>query len=266
MGTGHGGSDPRTAAVSVSAVEALIASLPGVTGVRVLLDPSGSLGEVHVLADASRPPKAIVRDIESGLAARWGMAVDHRRISVAQMVESPPRPREGRLRLQQWAVTIDPVRGWTEVAVSLTPGQAWPSAEASAIWQGRAAGSSQVGLRVAAEAALEALNQSVQADHRFALVDLCRVTLAQHDVVVCLLHYRSARGGQTLSGSALVRHEAVEAAVRAVLNGSNRLVGLVVRQQADRDDPAPTSGSARLQRAAAEAAAALDPPGASPAE
>ncbi len=265
MGTGHGGSDPRTATVSVRAVEALIASLPGVTGVRVLLDPSGSLGEVHVLADASRPPKAIVRDIESGLAARWGMAVDHRRISVAQMLESPLRPRGGRLRLQQWAVTIDPLRGWTEVAVSLTPGQPRPSAGASAIWQGRAAGSSQVGLRVAAEAVLEALNQSVQPDHRFALIDLCRVTLAGHDAVVCLLHYRSTRGGQTLTGSALVRHEAVEAAVRAVLNGSNRLVGLVERDQA-MDEPARTSGAIRPQRAAAEAAAALEPPDASSAE
>jgi hypothetical protein len=264
MGTGHGGSQPHSETVSVGAVEALIASFPGVVNVRIVLDESGALGEIHVLADASRPAKAIVRDIESGLAARWGMAVDHRRISVAQMVDAPRSHRVGRLRLQQWGMTIDPATGWIEVAVSLTPAgeplraecAQRPAPGTTAIWQGRAAGSGQLGLRIAAEAAVEALNQSVTADQRFALIDVVRVALGQREAVVCLLHHRTPRDGISLTGSALVRDEAVEAAVRAVLNGSNRLYERAASQRLEQEA---REGPPALSAGSVEAAATTDP-------
>lgn len=230
------------ARVPVSAVEELIASLPGVEGARIVLEAEGGLREIHVLADASRPAKAIVRDIESALRVRWGLLVDHRRVSIAQMGDVPRRPKWVRLRLQQLAVTTDPVRDRAEVSVSLVPepprdpfGRPLPDPEIpDVVWQGRAAGpgGGVLGIRLAVEATLQALNQSLLPQHLFAFADVTRVQLGEREAVVCLLQYHAPRDvAQVMTGSAVIRGEALEAAVRAVLNGTNRIYGVAMRRQ-----------------------------------
>ncbi len=242
MAEGQGGA--ARAKVAVSAVEALIAELPGVQGARIVLDDWGAVREVHVLADSSRAPKVIVRDIESALHARWGLVVDHRRISIAQVGDLPPRPKWARLRLQQFAVTSDTLQDRMEVSVSLVPepprdifGRALYDPEVpDVVWQGRAAGAAGAGgpsLRLAAEATLEAVNQALRAQHRFTQGEVVRVALGDRQAVLCLLHYHTPRNApQDMTGSALVRGDALEAAVRAVLNGTNRLYGVAMRRQA----------------------------------
>ena len=233
------------ARVPVSAVEDLIASLPGVEGARIVLEGDGSLREIHVLADASRPAKAIVRDIESALRVRWGLLVDHRRVSIAQMGDVPRRPKWVRLRLQQLAVTTDPVRDRAEVSVSLVPepprdafGRPLPDPEVpDVVWQGRAAGpgGGALGIRLGVEATLQALNQSLVPQHFFAAADVARVQLGEREAIVCLLHYHAPRDvAQVMTGSAVIRGEALEAAVRAVLNGTNRIYGVAMRRQVGR--------------------------------
>lgn len=240
--TGDEAGSAERARVPVSAVEELIGSLPGVEGARIVLEPGGGLREIHVLADASRPAKAIVRDIESALRVRWGLLVDHRRVSIAQMGEVPHRPKWSRLRLQQLAVTTDPVRDRAEVSVSLVPepprdafGRPVPDPEIpDVVWQGRAAGpgGGALGVRLAVEATLQALNQSLLPEHAFAATDVTRVALGDREVIVCLLQYHAPRdGGQVMSGSAVVRGEPLEAAVRAVLHGTNRIYGVAMRRQ-----------------------------------
>jgi hypothetical protein len=241
-GAAGGGAAGARTRVSVRAAEALIQSLQGVEAARIVVDDWGAVREIHVLADASRHPKAIVRDIESALQAQWGLVVDRRRISVAQLAGSPRPPKWIRLRLQQLAVTSDPVRGRTEVAVSLAPelprdsfGRPIHDPEIpDTIWQGRAAGSSGAGLsiRLAAEATLQALNQSLMPQHSFALADVARVPIGEREAILCLLHYHAPRGlSDLVTGSALIRGEPLEATVRAVLNGTNRLFGVAMRRQ-----------------------------------
>lgn len=241
MEGGQGTGAPR-ARVSVQAVEELIQGFAGVEAARIILDDWGAVREVHVLADGSRPAKAVVRDIESGLQARWGLIVDHRRISVAQLGAVPRRPKWVRLSLQQFSVASDPVRGRIEVAVSLAPeplrdpfGRVLHDPEVpSAMWQGRASGSASggLGLRLAAEATLQALNQSLLPEHIFSIGEMVRVPLGDREAVLCLLHYHAPRGvAELLTGSALIRGEPMDAAVRAVLNGSNRLFGVAMRRR-----------------------------------
>ena len=237
MDEGQGSAETR-AKVSVRAVEQLIEGFAAVEGARIVLDDWGAVQQIHVLADDSRPPKAIARDIQSGLQARWGLVVDHRRISIAQMEDLAPRPQWSRLRLEQFAVSSDPVRGRVEIAVSLAPDGGRDAAGLSplsgtSLWQGRATGASGVGtgLRLASEATLQALNQALRPDHAFSVGDVGRVALGGQEVVVCLLQYHAPRGVvEMLSGSALVRSEPLEAAVRAVLNASNRPYGVAARR------------------------------------
>ncbi len=242
MAEGEANGAETRARVAVSAVEDLIQSLPGVEGARIVLEEGGGVREIHVLADASRPPKTIVRDIESALRARWGLVVDHRRVSIAQMGDVSRKPKWVRLRLQQLAVTTDPVRDRAEVGVSLVPeppkdlfGRPVVDPEVpEVVWQGRAAGpgGGVLGVRLAVEATLQALNQSLLPHHYFSVADVVRLQLGDREAVVCLLQYHAPRGAaHMMTGSALVRGETLEAAVRAVLNGTNRIYGLAMRRQ-----------------------------------
>ena len=64
--------------------EELLSSLVGVISTRVVLDDEGGIDEIHVLSTSDISPKQAVRNVESALLAHLDLAVDHRRISVAQ--------------------------------------------------------------------------------------------------------------------------------------------------------------------------------------
>jgi hypothetical protein len=233
------------AEVSVDAVESLIRELPGVLGARLVINEWGGVREIHVLADTSRPAKSVVRDVESALMARWGLQVDHKRISVAQVVDAPRRPQPVRLRVQRLTLTTDATRGETEVTVSLTPaaeeqdplGRPARTAQGPPeVWEGRAAGDAGAGtpLRLTVAATLAALNQTLLRGHSFALVDAAPCTLRGQDLVNVLVRYRAPRGfAQLLAGAAVVRNGGLDAGVRAALQATNRVAQLAMRRRGE---------------------------------
>src|SRR5689334_16390447 len=104
---------PPLALPSLTEVEELLASLPGVISARVVEAEGGGVGDVHVLTGAEVPPKQTVRNVESALLAHFGVRIDHRKISVATTTDAararavragtqsaapaaPPAPVEGR--------------------------------------------------------------------------------------------------------------------------------------------------------------------------
>lgn len=69
--------------------EELIRTLPGVVSVRVVDNGEGSIQEVHILTTSEIPGKQTVRNVESALFAHLGLRIDHRRVSVAAVSETP---------------------------------------------------------------------------------------------------------------------------------------------------------------------------------
>jgi hypothetical protein len=76
---------PEPPAYPQAEFEALISALHDVMACSVVLDGTGRIEEIHVLAGAGTHPKQIVRNIESALSAGLGVVVDRRIISVAQV-------------------------------------------------------------------------------------------------------------------------------------------------------------------------------------
>ncbi len=79
--------------------EELLGSLVGVISARVVTDDEGAIEEIHVLSTSDLSPKRAVRNVESALLAHMDLAVDHRRISVAQA--EPGQEAEIMATLQQ---------------------------------------------------------------------------------------------------------------------------------------------------------------------
>ena len=72
--------------------------IKGIVRSSVSLGSDGQISEVHIIASPERPPKRIVRDVESLLVTRFGVRIDYRRVSLVQL--DPEEGPESPLRLR----------------------------------------------------------------------------------------------------------------------------------------------------------------------
>ena len=75
----------RDATAELRELEDELCRLAGVHAVRIVGDRSGRPVEVHVLADPSKPAKQTVRDVRAVAQTVFGIELDHRIVSVAQL-------------------------------------------------------------------------------------------------------------------------------------------------------------------------------------
>src|SRR5690606_5467759 len=69
---------------TIQEAERLMLSLKGVLSARMVARPGGEIDEIHLLTTDDVKPKQTVRNVESALLSYFDLAVDHRKISVAQ--------------------------------------------------------------------------------------------------------------------------------------------------------------------------------------
>lgn len=105
--------------LTFAACEELLQRIKGVISVSVLGPAEGEISEIHILAGGMRNPKQIVRDVQSAIAAAFGVLVEYRIISVAQ-IEDSLLPRAANKRLIISGMTQSVVKGKHSVKVVLT--------------------------------------------------------------------------------------------------------------------------------------------------
>ena len=202
--------------------------LPGIIAASVVTGPDAVPNEIHVLAEPGKPPKQVVRDVQSFAMLKLGLDIDHRIVSVVQIgaddlsgaerdVLNPdllvPRPAIGSIMIRTSGPEAEAL-----VSIAATGGH---------VFEGRVVGpgSATHRCRLVAQATLKALeellgstadvesSQIVAAGHRQSALTVLSVTVPR-------------LGEQLLTGSALVRGDESEAVARSVLDALNRrLVG-----------------------------------------
>lgn len=85
---------------TIQDAERLLMSLRGVLSARIVARPGGAIDEIHLLTTDEVKPKQTVRNVESALLSYFDLAVDHRKISVAQTDEGRPEPADRELPVQ----------------------------------------------------------------------------------------------------------------------------------------------------------------------
>ena len=196
----------------------LICRLEGVQAAQVVFAENGMPCEIHVLAGPENSSKSLVRDIQSALTAQFGVQVDHRIISVAQLSEGlVPR---GDFRLAHTGLEIKSAGGRVSASVTLARGCDTYTGH------GESANTPFARRRCVSEAALAAVNRAA-GETCFELASVDAVTLAGQGIVVTQVY--SLRDGQRLLGSAFLNEDPDNAAVHSVLSAVNRRLSVLPR-------------------------------------
>ena len=196
----------------------LICRLEGVQAAQVVFAENGMPCEIHVLAGPEKSSKSLVRDIQTALTAQFGVQVDHRIISVAQLSEGlAPR---GDFRLAHTGLEIKSAGGRVSASVTLARGCDTYTGH------GESANTPFARRRCVSEAALAAVNRAA-GETCFELASVDAVTLAGQGIVVAQVY--SLRDGQRLLGSAFLNEDPDNAAVHSVLSAVNRRLSVLPR-------------------------------------
>lgn len=213
-------------AVTVEDMETLICQLPTVLKCAVSVNDWGAIEEIHVLTTTERAPKQIVRDVESALLAQWNLRVDHKRISVAQIVadedSNPPRQVTHRLVVQEYHLESDSQDHRAVTRVVLASAED-PAKQIEGHWEGRYMPSQY--FQAMALAAVDAVNQWPALSTPMVLSECRTLTLANRQIVLVGLSFYDKRRRETLLiGAAEDVGDGPGAAVRAVLEAVHRKI------------------------------------------
>ena len=213
----------RDAAAELRELEDELCRLSGVHAVRVVGDRSGRPVEVHVLADPSKPAKQTVRDVRAVAQTVFGIELDHRIVSVAQLntndqntpvgIELPPdeaRARVGSINVEAVGLARPGARRARRRTTASSP--ATPRVRSRAR-HGRSSSPPPRSTRVRqGEPAAEAIH--------ITSAEISRV--GSNRVAVVTVVYVDPPTELVVSGSAVVRRDRDDAVARALLDATNR--------------------------------------------
>jgi hypothetical protein len=209
--------DASIPTATVAEIEEALGQVEEIRAARIVTSDDGVIQEIHVLATPQKSPKQIVRDIESTIMARFGIAIDHRTVSIAQLGRDavPREPRDrGRARIKGVSAEVIGVRASAKVSLELDGELYEGEDDGPASTTGRR--------RLVAQAALNAVDKYLNGDFGFALEDVALVDLGREKVAVSCIILVTPLGEQPLAGSAFARQGENESIVRATLDAINR--------------------------------------------
>lgn len=201
-------------------IESIIAQIQGVVSGRLTCQ-NDEVVEIHVLADNTRTPKQIVRDIESAILVKLGIEMDHKKISVAQLNKSEPVPAEVRTRFQFKSFNYKTENGNAEVMVTINYNDKSYTAKING------PNTRQNRLRLAASATLSAIEQSMDVEGMLIVGDVQKIVLYGQAAIAAVVCLRSSYQEEVLLGTALNRGDDLESTVRASLDAVNRRIAIL---------------------------------------
>lgn len=197
-------------------IEELIINLKGVLNCRITEDESQSINEIHIVADESRGAKQISRDIQSIFSAVYGITLDYKKISIAQIKGKIRDGSASRLKIK--SIERNTTRSKYNAKIILEKD------DEEYVGQSSGMNNFSLALRRTAEAALLAIEQFLGEDGILALDDVKVVNLSNTQIIAVVMTAFSEERGIEFCGCAAVDEDKYEATVRAVLNAIGPLV------------------------------------------
>lgn len=206
--------------VDFKAIQEAILGIDGILNVRVVGENS-EIAEIHVLSNRSKAPKLLVRDIETLINARFGVEIDHRKISIVSFdVEDSSKEKSTVFeRPVLWSIGWKKSLGNLQIQIEIKlGGKIFPSTVSESIWNHRDRH------YMIAHAVIECMHQ-ITGIPFFVLREVCVQKHGEFEVALALVDYRnSLKDEEILVGTALVKEDVYESVARATLDAINRKI------------------------------------------
>ena len=211
-------------------VEQLLHTIEGVDSLKIVPDGHGGIDEIHVLSSSGLGAKQIVRNIESALLAQFGLQVDHRKISIAQVRASDIEPLQPVDEAEPAVAEPPPARRLVLDTFHLErrAGERVVcrvellSGDTTYLGQAEGPDYSRSRMEVAARAVLDALSKVAEGTMSFGVEGVTQVQLFGREMIVAAVQGFEGRSPVTLLGIAEVRDSIEESVVYACLGATNR--------------------------------------------
>ncbi len=206
--------------------------LTGVHAVRVVGDRSGRPVEVHVLSDPSKPAKQTVRDVRAVAQTVFGIELDHRIVSVAQLNTNDQNTPVGielpraEARSRVGSINIEAVGLRAQVRIVLVENDR----ELTGYAEGSIASAARP--QLVAAAALDAVRQGEPAAEAIHITSAEISRIGGNRVAIVTVVYVDPPTELVVSGSAVVRRDRDDAVARALLDATNRRLARAERGRA----------------------------------
>lgn len=215
--------DPKSVTSLGPAIETLLVRIPSVSAARVMVEDPARVTEIHLVADRTRAPKQIVRDVQTVVLAEIGIEIDYRTVSIVQLDDvAAPAPGASsasgeseppQRRVELASVSTDVRAAVTEVRIEVRSD--------GAAFGGTARGPASAWEKLVARAVVDALSPLTAS---VSEVDEVRVVDGVARIALVALRLPSPRGDMVVSGSAPVRGDVGDAIARATLSALNRFL------------------------------------------
>lgn len=205
----------------------LLLQLPDIFAANILIDGEDTVREVHIVAGLSRNPKLISRDVQSALLAAFGLRVDHRVISIAQLATNPfevqgqPERVEAGIRIQCMEVSTRIEDRHYHVSVRLRHGEHDFHGEAVC------RNTSTQRMHAAVQATLDAVHSFLGVEDLFTIVATQSTTVGSTVIALTLLEYSYIKEDRLLIGSAQQGEDVAVGFVKSTLDAMNRSLSIV---------------------------------------
>lgn len=208
---------------------AILSNLPDIFAAGLRFDDD-QLVEIHVLASIERSPKQISRDVQSALFATYGIEVDHRIISIAQLPEDPftrvfnpaePASEDTaaskEVRLLFTGIDSSQKNGLFEASVYLSCDSKCYTGNA------HSRNTEMQRNRAVASATLGAVNDLLGSEY-FSLMEVKQVAVSELDIILTVVEFQASTASApiTLIGSAVQQDNTPSSIVRSTLDAINR--------------------------------------------
>lgn len=222
----------RLVSTKTSDLEDVLRQIKGVTAATIVTGVAGDITEIHVLAGSERNPKQVVRDIESVFLTKFGITIDHKKISVVQLQSQGGSDTDDRSnlgnrskgRLRPRIANINLLSGgrMLEAKVLLEID--------GAFFEGAKSGPRTANnkLRLISQAVLLALKSFLGGSGDLVSEDVSMIWVAGHRAATASISLVTDAGEERLIGAAFVDNDEREAVVKATLAAVNRRIDILL--------------------------------------
>lgn len=202
--------------MNIKEAEQFLTKLKSVISCKIIVDKKDNIEEIHILSNTLREPKQISRDVQSMLISEFGMDVDHKKISIAQIDEKVVSSNDFRLKFSTVEYSITGKKATIKVVLE----------KSGKYYEGKVAGIQTKfnSERMIASATLKAVESFLGVGEMFMVEDVKIVNIANRDVVVSGIIFFSEYDEQFFTGCASINSDKKEAIVKSTLDGINRKI------------------------------------------